>query len=99
MLRFVTIRDLRSKSAQIQRQLPEEKEMVLTSNGKPIAILSAVSKDTLEESLVAFRRARAMAAVNSMQTRSVELGADRISLGEINKEIAVERKSRRDRAR
>ncbi|MFH1093652.1 MAG: type II toxin-antitoxin system Phd/YefM family antitoxin [Candidatus Omnitrophota bacterium] len=99
MLRFVTIRDLRSKSAQIQRQLPEEKEMVLTSNGKPIAILSAVSKDTLEESLVAFRRARAMAAVNSMQTRSVELGADRISLGEINKEIDTERKSRRDRAR
>lgn len=99
MLRFVTIRDLRSKSAQIQRLLPEEKEMVLTSNGKPIAILSAVSKDTLEELLVAFRRARAMAAVNSMQTRSVELGADRISLGEINKEIAAERKSRRDRAR
>ncbi|MFH1666151.1 MAG: type II toxin-antitoxin system Phd/YefM family antitoxin [Elusimicrobiota bacterium] len=99
MLRFVTIRDLRSKSAQIQRLLPEEKEMVITSNGKPIAILSSVSKDTLEESLVAFRRARAIAAVNSMQARSVELGADRISLGEINKEIATERKSRRDRAR
>ena len=99
MLRFVTIRDLRSKSAQIQRQLPEEKEMVLTSNGKPIAILSAVSADTLEESLVAFRRARAMIAVNSMQARSVELGASRISLEEINKEISAERKSRRDEVR
>ena len=39
-MRFITIRDLRSKSAQIQRELPKEKEMVLTSNGKPIAILS-----------------------------------------------------------
>lgn len=94
-MRFVTIRDLRSKSAQIQRQLPKEKEMILTSNGKPIAILSAVSKDTLEESLVAFRRARAMAAVTYLQTRSAKLGTDRMSLDEINKEIVAERKSRR----
>jgi antitoxin (DNA-binding transcriptional repressor) of toxin-antitoxin stability system len=96
-MRFVTVRDLRSKSAQIWRQLPKEKEMVLTSNGKPIAILSATSGDMLEESLVVIRRARAMAAVSYMQTRSVELGTDRMSLDKINKEITVERKSRRAR--
>lgn len=94
-MRFVTIRDLRSKSAQIQRQLPKEKEMVLTSNGKPIAILSATSANMLEESLIALRRARAMAAVAYMQTQSVELGTDRMSLDEIDKEIAAERKKRR----
>lgn len=94
-MRFVTIRDLRSKSAQIQRELPKEKEMVLTSNGKPIAILSATSADMLEESLIALRRARAMAAVADIQTRSVESGADRMSLEEINKEIAAERKRAR----
>lgn len=94
-MRFVTIRDLRSKSAQIQRELPKEKEMVLTSNGKPIAILSATSADMLEESLIALRRARAMAAVVDIQTRSVESGADRMSLEEINKEIAAERKRAR----
>ena len=93
-MRFITIRDLRSKSAQIQRQLPKEKEMVLTSNGKPIAILSAVLGDTLEESLIALRRARAMIAVAHMQGRSAESGADRMSLDEINKEIAAERKTR-----
>lgn len=37
-MRFITIRDLRSNSAKIQRELPKEKEMVLTSNGKPITI-------------------------------------------------------------
>lgn len=98
-MRFVTVRDLRNKSAQIWRQLSEEKEMILTSNGKPIAILSAISEDTLEESLITLRRARAMAAVAYMQTRSVELGADRMSLDEINKEIADERKSRRGRTK
>lgn len=96
-MRFITVRDLRSKSAQIWRQLSKEKEMVLTSNGKPIAILSATSGDTLEESLAVIRRARAMSAVNYMQTKSVGLGAERMSLDEINKEIAAERKSRRAR--
>ena len=93
-MRFVTIRDLRSKPGQIWRELAKEKEMILTSNGKPVAILSATSGDTLEESLAAFRRARAMATVAYMQMRSVRLGTDRMSLAEINKEIAAERKSR-----
>ena len=94
-MRFVTIRDLRSKSAKIQRDLPKEKEIVLTSNGKPIAIISAVSSKTLEESLAAFRRARAMAAVAYLQKRSVELGKDHLSAEEIEKEISVERKARK----
>ena len=93
-MRFITIRDLRSKSAQIQRDLPKEKEMVLTSNGKPIAILSAISADRVEESLALIRRVRAMEAVEYMQRRSVEVGTDRVSLKEINKEIATVRKSR-----
>ncbi len=94
-MRFITIRDLRSKSAQIQRQLPKEKEMVLTSNGKPIAILSATSGDALEKSLAMARRIRAESAVASMQKRSMETGNNRLSLNEINAEIAAARKRRR----
>ncbi|MEA3305496.1 MAG: type II toxin-antitoxin system Phd/YefM family antitoxin [Candidatus Omnitrophota bacterium] len=96
-MRFVTIRDLRSKSAQIQRQLPKEKEMVLTSNGKPIAILTATSADRIEESLTMIRQVRAMEAVDLMQRRSMEAGTDRMSLKEINKEIAAVRKARQTR--
>lgn len=96
-MRFVTIRDLRNKSAQIQRDLPKEKEMVLTSNGKPIAILTATSADKIEESLAMIRQVRAMKAVELMQRHSVEAGTDRVSLKEINKEIAVARKERQTR--
>lgn len=96
-MQFVTVRDLRGKAAQIWRQLPEEKEMILTLKGKPIALLSAVNESTLEELLSAFRSARAIAAVNYLQTRSAKLGTDRISSDEINKEIAAERKNRRRR--
>ena len=42
-MRFVSVRDLRGNSAQVWRLLADEKEMVITSNGKPVAILSSVS--------------------------------------------------------
>ncbi len=94
-MKFVTIRDFRSKSAKIQKELPKQGEMVLTSNGKPIAILSAVSEDTLEESLVVFRRSRAIAAVTSMQQTAYDTGKEQMGLNEINKEIAGVRKRRK----
>lgn len=91
-MRFVTVRDLRGRSAQVWKELKREKDMVITSNGKPIAILSAVAERNLEESLNAIRRARAISAVASMQLKSVETGADRMTLEEINAEIAGARK-------
>ncbi len=93
-MRFVSVRDLRGKSAQVWKRLAQFKEMVITSNGKPIAIISATSEGTLEESLSAIRSARAMAAVESMQMRSIEKGKDRLSLDEINHEVQAERKTR-----
>jgi len=96
-MKFITIRDFRSKSAKIQRDLPREREMVLTSNGKPIAILSAISEDTLEDSISTIRRARAINAVTAIQTKSFESGKSRMSLKEVNKEIAAVRKRRKAR--
>jgi antitoxin (DNA-binding transcriptional repressor) of toxin-antitoxin stability system len=93
-MKFVSVRDLRGKSAQLWKELPEEREMVITSNGRPIAILSAISESNLEESLAALRQARAVKAVASLQRRSVEQGTDRISMGEINAEIKAVRKKR-----
>jgi antitoxin (DNA-binding transcriptional repressor) of toxin-antitoxin stability system len=93
-MKFVSVRDLRSKSAQLWKELPEEREMVITNNGRPIAILSAISESNLEESLAAFRQARAVKAVASLQRRSVKQGTDRISMDEINAEIKAIRKKR-----
>ncbi len=93
-MKFVSVRDLRGKSAQVWKDLPDEKEMVITSNGRPIAILAAISDSNLEESLSAFRQARAVEAVASLQRRSVARGADRISMEEIEAEIREVRKKR-----
>jgi antitoxin (DNA-binding transcriptional repressor) of toxin-antitoxin stability system len=93
-MKFVSVRDLRGKSAQVWKDLPEEKEMVITSNGRPIAILAAISESNLEESLSAFRKARAVEAVVSLQRQSVARGTDRISSSEIEAEIREVRKKR-----
>jgi antitoxin (DNA-binding transcriptional repressor) of toxin-antitoxin stability system len=53
----------------------------VTSNGRPVAILSAVNESNLEESLSAIRQARAAEAVMSLQRRSVERGAGEITPG------------------
>jgi antitoxin (DNA-binding transcriptional repressor) of toxin-antitoxin stability system len=94
-MKFVSVRDLRGKSGDIWRELPQEREMVITSNGRPVAILAAVSESNLEESLAAFRRSRAIDAVAAMQRRSVSGGTDAISADDVDSEIAAVRKARK----
>jgi antitoxin (DNA-binding transcriptional repressor) of toxin-antitoxin stability system len=93
-MKFISVRDLRSKSAQIWRQLPQEREMIITNNGRPIAIIAAITDSDLEESLSAFRQARAVEAVASLQRRSVEMGNDKITMDEIDAEIKAVRRKR-----
>ena len=90
-MKFISVRDLRGKSAEVWKDLPAEREVVVTSNGRPIAILSAVNESNLEESLSAIRQARAAEAVMSLQRRSVERGTDGITMEEIDAEIKAVR--------
>ena len=94
-MKFLSVRDLRSKSAEVWKGLSAEREMVVTSNGRPIAILSAVTEDTLEETLGAIRRSRAIAAVSEIQRQSVERGTDAITPAEIAAEISAVRRARK----
>lgn len=98
-MKFIGIREFRNKSAKVWEELRREKELVITSNGKPVAILSAVTEDNLEENLKAFREARALSAVTDMQRESLERGADRISLDQVNEEIRAVRKKATDENR
>ena len=94
-MRFVSVRDLRSRSARVWKDLTAEREIVLTSNGRPFAVLSAVSDETLESALRNMRQARAVAAVETLQSGSARAGTGRLSLAEIDAEIAAVRRRRR----
>jgi prevent-host-death family protein len=91
-MKFVTVRDFRSKSAQVWKRLKKEDEMVITSNGRPMALLTSLSDDNLEYTLKSIRKARAMAAVNSMQLQSLQSKNNKMSLSDINNEIEQQRK-------
>ena len=92
-MKFVTVRDLRSKSAQIWNELSDEQEMVITSNGRPVAILSATNESNLETSLNSIRRARMANAIASIQQESVRNKTDSITHDEIHDEIEETRKA------
>lgn len=93
-MKFLSVRDLRGKSAEVWKELPEEREMIITNNGRPIAILAAISESNMEESLSAFRQARAVNAVADLQRRSAELGTSGITMDEIDAEIKAVRQKR-----
>ena len=94
-MQFISVRELRNRSAAIWKTLSEEKDLVVTSNGKPIALLSATSDETIEESLGAIRRARAQNAVAAMQQASLKAGTDQLSMKEIDAEVRAARRERR----
>ena len=92
---FVSVRQLRTESAAVWEALAASKDLVVTSNGKPIAVLSATTATTLEASLAALRQARAQLAVTAMRRRAKETGADQFTLDDVNAEIQAARRQRK----
>ena len=92
---FVTVRDFRTQPAKVWKQLEAGKDIVVTRNGKPFALLTFTEPDLVEENLRAIRGARMMTTLRKIRSRSMELGLDKMSKEEINAEIAAARSERR----
>jgi antitoxin (DNA-binding transcriptional repressor) of toxin-antitoxin stability system len=97
-MKFLSVRDLRGNSAKVWRELPNEKEMIVTSNGRPVAMLAAIDQDNIEQALAAWRQVRATQAIAGIQQASVRKGTDAMSMDDIDAEIAQTRLERRNRA-
>ena len=94
-MKFLSVRDLKTKSSQVWKELPGQKEMIITSNGRPIALLSSINEDNLEQILTTFRHARATNSVAAVQYESIQKETDKISMDEINAEIGAVRLKRK----
>jgi PHD/YefM family antitoxin component YafN of YafNO toxin-antitoxin module len=93
-MKFVTVRDLRGRPTKVWKDLKREKDLVLTSNGKPMAIITNVREDSLESTLAALRRDRAVRAVREIQQDS-QRREKNLSLKQINAVIADVRRRRK----
>ena len=97
-MEFITVRDLRTRPSQIWDKLRQQRDLILTSSGRPIAVLSHIDEGGVEETLTALRRARAQAALSRMRADAAAQGQDRLSSDEIEDEIAAARAERRESA-
>jgi antitoxin (DNA-binding transcriptional repressor) of toxin-antitoxin stability system len=93
-MRFISVREMNTRPKEIWEKIKEE-ELVITLNGKPIALLSAVSEETLEKTLRMMRRSRALMALEEMQKKSLASGLDKKTDVEIEAAIRAARKTRR----
>jgi prevent-host-death family protein len=93
-MKFITVRDLRGKTSELWKALEAERELVVTSNGKPIAILSATDEASFEACLWTLRRSRASDALARLQRDAVERGLDKLKPEDIEAEIKASRRER-----
>ena len=93
-MKFISVRDFRIRPGDVWKQLKLYKDIIITSNGKPIAILNPVEDSNLESSITALRRARALLALEETQKNSVVRGLDKLTGDEIEEEIKVARLER-----
>ena len=94
-MKFVTIREFRGNAATVRKELEAEREIVLTSNGKPFAMLTPVEADTVEEEASAIREARARLAIDRIREHARKTGLDKMTMKEIDAIIAKARRERR----
>lgn len=93
-MRFMTMRELRLKAASLRERLSEDEEVILTANGKPIGLFTAVDPENLEAELKAVRRARARVALDKIRQQAEDDGTN-LSSGQVDKVIARTRRRRR----
>jgi prevent-host-death family protein len=94
-MKFISVRDLRLKPGDVWKELKTNKDIVITSNGKPIAILNPVNDSNLESSIAALKRSRALLALDEIQREAVSKGFDKLTDVEIEEEIKTARAERK----
>ena len=91
-MEFIPVRLWRVQPGEVWRKLRREGELILTSSGRPIAVLVSTEGD-VEETLAAVRRARAQVAVSRLRETASARGLDRLSEDEIEAEIQASRRA------
>jgi antitoxin (DNA-binding transcriptional repressor) of toxin-antitoxin stability system len=66
-MRFIPLKDFRNNSAAVLRQLKQAGALVVTSNGKPVAMLRNLNEDNLQREMAEVERDKFIAALANLQ--------------------------------
>lgn len=97
-MKFVSSRELRIRPGGVWKKLDQEKDLVITSNGRPIGILTLANEDSLEDVLATLRGGRAQRAALAMRRVAINRGLNRLTDKEIQEVIKKGRQTSRKAA-
>jgi hypothetical protein len=91
-MQFLTTSELRKPEAW---QSAHDDKSVVTNHGKPIVIMLPVTAEDFEDTLDLISQVEAMRAMTRIQRAAQRNGTSTMTLDEINAEIALSRKERK----
>lgn len=95
---YIAVNELKRPRV-VRERLASAEEMLLTSNGRPMAVLMYVGEeDDPEDVLTAAREARSRIALRRIRERARRTGAAALSPADIDDIVAATRRERRNRS-
>ncbi len=94
MIRMISMRELRNTPGKFWKTLKGDKAVALAVNGVPRAVVVAIPEGDLEEVVSLVTRVRAQQATEMARRLSAARGTDRMTMDEIDAEIATARQER-----
>ena len=91
VMEYVAVRDFRGSSAHVWNTLERDGRLVVTSNGKPRAIVIEADSSNLADKLRLLNQAELTLEMEAQWARARQAGLDQLSMAEINAEIASAR--------
>ena len=91
-MEFVAARDFRIRPGQVWKKLKKSGNLLVTSNGKPVAMLRDIKGHDVEEELRIAAQAKGLSAVSRLRASAYPAGLSAMSEAAIEKEIAAARK-------
>jgi antitoxin (DNA-binding transcriptional repressor) of toxin-antitoxin stability system len=94
-MKLIAIQDLK-QPRQLKERLKAEKELLLTSDGRPVAVLVNVDASEDPETVIqSIRDSRSRMALSRVREAAAQSGMTALTLDQINREIVAARKARR----
>ncbi|MBI4025140.1 MAG: type II toxin-antitoxin system Phd/YefM family antitoxin [Verrucomicrobia bacterium] len=93
-MKMIASRQLAARPGQVWGLLEKEGSVVITKDGKPRGLLLPTADETLVEDIQCQIQARAQRAVSQMHREAARRGLDRLTMSEIDAEIAAARRCR-----
>ena len=94
-MKFVSSRELRISPGTVWRKLDLEKDLVITSNGRPVGVLTLANEDSLEDVLASLRAGRAQRATLALRRAAAARGLNKWSDKDIQDVIRKGRQAKR----